>query len=127
MNISHPPGLMNSLKQMMRTLLDIVRTRLELLVDEFEAERLRIGQMLLLGSIALLCFALSILLCTVLIVVLYWDTHREWVLASLSLLFLIAGIFVVYQLRSLARARPRLFASSLAELTHDLEQLDAPP
>jgi uncharacterized membrane protein YqjE len=127
MNISPPPGLMDSVKRMMRTLLDIMQTRLELLVYELEEERLRLGQMLLLGSVALFCFGLSILLCTVLIVVLCWDSHRELVLASLSMLFFITGIFVAYKLRDMARTRPRLFTSSLAELTHDLEQLDAPP
>ena len=125
--MSHSPGLMDSLKRMTCKLLDIVQTRLELLAYEFEAERLRIGQMLLLGSIALFCFGLSILLCTVLIVVLCWDSHRELVLASLAVLFLIIGLMVTNKLRCLARARPSLFSSSLAELAHDLEQLDARP
>lgn len=118
---------MDSLKRLTSTLLDIMQTRLELLAFEFEAERLRVGQMLLVGSIALFCFGLSILLCTVLIVVLCWDSHRELVLASLSLLFFITGLFLVYKLRALARARLGLFSGSLAELAHDLEQLDARP
>jgi uncharacterized membrane protein YqjE len=125
--MAHSPGLMDSLKRMTGTLLDIVQTRLELLAYEFEAERLRVGQMLLLGSIALFCFGLSILLCTVLIVVLCWDSHRELVLASLSVLFLITGLFMANKLRYLARARPGLFSGSLAELAHDLEALDARP
>ena len=118
---------MDSLKRLTSTLLAIMQTRLELLAFEFEAERLRVGQMLLVGSIALFCFGLSILLCTVLIVVLCWDSHRELVLASLSLLFFFTGLFLVYKLRALARARLGLFSGSLAELAHDLEQLDARP
>ncbi len=125
--MAHSPGLMDSLKRMTGTLLDIVQTRLELLAYEFDAERLRVGQMLLLGSIVLFCFGLSVLLCTVLIVVLCWDSHRELVLASLSVLFLITGLFMANKLRALARARRGLFSGSLAELAHDLEALDARP
>ena len=125
--MSHSPGLMDSLKRMLRTLLYIAQSRLELLGYEIEEERLRLGMMLLLGSLALFFLGLGILLCTTLIVVYCWDTHRELVLASLSTLFFIAGIFFAYHLRHLARARPRLFTCSLAELANDLEQLDARP
>jgi uncharacterized membrane protein YqjE len=125
--MSHSLGLMDSLKRMMGTLLGIVHTRMELLAYEFAAERLRIGQMLLFASIALFCFGLSILLCTVLIVVLCWDSHRELVLASLSMLFFIIGLIIAYKFRCLARVRPCLFSSSLAELAQDIEQLSARP
>lgn len=118
---------MDSLKRMTSTLLDIVQTRLELLADEFKEERLRIGQMLLLGSIALFCFGLSILLFTVLIVVMCWDGHRELVLAGLTLVFLITGFFLTYKLRCLSQARSSLFFDSLSELAHDIEHLDNRP
>lgn len=118
---------MDSLKRMTSTLLDIVQTRLELLACEIEEERLRVGQMLLLGSIVLFCLGLSILLCTVLIVVLCWDNHRELVLAGLAATFFITALILMYKLRCLARARPRLFANSLAELAQDIAHLDARP
>jgi uncharacterized membrane protein YqjE len=118
---------MDSLKRLTGTLLQIVQTRLELLADEFEVERLRVGQMLLFGSIALFCLGLCIMLCTVLLVVLCWDSHRELVLASLAALFLGSGLYCVYRLRCLVRGQPGLFSSSLTELARDIEHLEERP
>ncbi len=118
---------MESLKQLAGTLLGIVRTRLELLSNEFEEERLRIRLMLLYGSIALFFFGLGIMLCTVLIVVMCWDSHRELVLGGLAALFFITGIVLSNRLCRLAREKPRLFSTSLAELADDRDQLDTRP
>lgn len=74
------------------TLLAIFQTRLELLSNEAEEERLRVGQMLLYGSVALFLFGLSIMLLTVFIVVLFWGSHRLLVLGGLSALFFIACV-----------------------------------
>ena len=125
--MSDSPGLMESLKQLVGTLLGIVQTRLELLSNEFEEERLRIRLMLLFGSIALFFFGLSIMLVTVLIVVIFWDSHRDLVLGGLAALFFITGIFLSNRLCGLAREKPRLFSASLAELADDRDQLDTRP
>ena len=95
LNMAHPPRLMESLKRTTSTLLDIVHTRMELLAYEFEAERLHVGQMLLLGSIILFWVGLGILLCTVLIVVISWDSHRELVLATLAVCCFMFGLYFV--------------------------------
>lgn len=125
--MSDSPGLMESLKQLAGTLVGIVRTRLELLSNEFEEERLRIRLMLLYGSIALFFFGLGIMLCTVLIVVMCWDSHRDLVLGGLAALFFITGIVLSNRLCRLAREKPRLFSTSLAELADDRDQLDTRP
>ncbi len=52
-------GLMGSLKRLADTLLVIVQTRLELLSNEIEDERLYIEQKLFHGGIALLFFGLT--------------------------------------------------------------------
>ena len=58
------------------TLLVIFQTRLELFSSEVEEERLNIEQMLFYGSIALFFFGLAILLLTIFIVVVFWDSYR---------------------------------------------------
>jgi uncharacterized membrane protein YqjE len=108
-------------------LLAIVQTRLELLANEMEEERLRIGQLLLYGSIALFFFGLAIMLVTVFIVVLRWDNYRLFVLAALAALFFIVGLMVWRAFRRLAREKTRLFCFSLAELSVDRDQLTPPP
>jgi len=116
-------GLMGSVKRLLSTLTSIVSTRLELLVNELQEERLRLTQMLLFALFALFCFGMGILLLTVFIAVLFWDDHRLAVLGALSALFFALGALMVMLLRSKAQAKSRLFSASLAELANDREQL----
>ena len=117
-------GLMGSIKQLLSTLTSIASTRLELLANELQEERLRLTQMLLLALFALFCFGIGILLLTAFIVVLFWDDHRLAALGTLSALFLALGTLMTMLLRSKAQAKSRLFSASLAELTKDREQLE---
>jgi len=118
-------GLMGSIRQLLSTVTSIASTRLELLVNEVQEERLRLTQMLLFTLFALFCFGVGILLLTAFIVVLFWDDHRLAVLGALSALFFALGALTAMLLRSKAQAKPRLFSASLAELTKDRAQLSA--
>lgn len=114
---------MASLKRLAGTMLAILQTRLELLSNEMEEERLRIEQMLLFGSIALFFFGLAIMILTVLVVVLFWDSHRMLVLGSFAALFFVAGLLALNALRRVAREKCKLFSVSLDELANDRERL----
>lgn len=120
-------GLMASLKRLAGTLLAIACTRFELLSNEWEEERLRIGQMLLYGLTALFFFGLAILLLTAMIVVLFWDTYPLAVMGALSALFFIAGFLAWNVMRTLSRQKPRLFSASLSELADDRDRLAPRP
>ena len=117
-------GLMGSIKQLLSTVTSIASTRLELLANELQEERLRLTQMLFFALFALFCFGIGILLLTAFIVVLFWDDHRLAALGTLSALFLALGTLMTMLLRSKAQAKSRLFSASLAELTKDREQLE---
>lgn len=125
--MSESTGLMESLKRLAGTLLAIIQTRLELLSNELEEERLRIGQMLLYGSVALFFFGLAIMLLTVFFVVLFWDDHRLLVLAGFTVLYFVAGLLVWNELRRVTREKSKLFSASLAELADDRDRLAPPP
>lgn len=118
-------GLMESVKRLLGTLSAIVSTRLELLSNELQEERLRLTQMLLFALFALFCFGIGLLLLTVFIVVLFWDDHRLAVLGTLCTLFFVLGVVMTLLLRSKAQAKSKLFSASLAELANDREQLGA--
>ena len=118
-------GLMGSIRQLLSTVTSIASTRLELLANEVQEERLRLTQMLLFTLFALFCFGVGILLLTAFIVVLFWDDHRLAVLGALSALFFALGALTAMLLRSKAQTKPRLFSASLAELTKDRAQLSA--
>jgi uncharacterized membrane protein YqjE len=125
--MSEPVGLMESLKRMAGTLPAIFQTRLELLYSEIEEERWNIQLMLLYGSIALFCFGLAILLLTIFIVVLLWDSYRLPVLGGFIGLYLVAGLLAWNALRRMAGENSKLFSASLAALSGDRDQLALRP
>lgn len=117
------PGLVQSLRRLAATLIALLQTRLELLANELEEERVRLVQVLLWGCIALAFLLLGVVMLTLFVVVLFWDTHRVLVSGLLALTFIAIGLAAVAVARSRARARSRLFSASLAELANDREQL----
>lgn len=109
------------------TLLAIIRTRLELLSSEIEEERWNIQLMLLYGSISLFFFGLSILLLTIFIVVLLWDSYRLPVLGSFIVLYLAAGLLAWNALRRVAREKSKLFSASLSAFSDDRDRMAIRP
>jgi len=116
---------MGSVKQLLSTLISIVSTRLELLANEVQEDRLRLAQMLLFSVLALFCFGLGVLLLTVFAVVIFWDDHRLAVPGVLCVFFFALGTVMALLLRGKAQAKSKLFSASLAELSRDREQLGA--
>ncbi|MFZ2541168.1 MAG: phage holin family protein [Gallionella sp.] len=116
-------GLMGSVKRLASTLTSIVSTRLELLANELQGERLRLTQMFLFYSLALFFWGISMLLLTAFIVVLFWDDHRLAALGGLCILFFVLGTLTAMLWRNKAQSKSKLFSASLAELANDREQL----
>lgn len=116
-------GILRSLRNLAATLVALLQTRLELLVTEIEEERLRLLQLLFWAAGALLFFAIGALLVTLLVVVLFWDSHRIAAIVVLAAVFLAAGIAMAIGVRNRLHARSRLFSTSLGELAKDKDQL----
>jgi len=116
-------GLMVSIKRLLSTLIAIAATRLELLANELNEERLHLGRMLLYFLSALFCFGMGILLLTMFVVMVFWDEHRLAVLGGGALLFLVFGGLMLMRLRHFVETRTKLFSASLAELVRDAEYL----
>lgn len=116
-------GMLVSVRRMLSTLTSIASTRLELLANELQEERLRLMQMLLFVFFALFCFGMSMLLLITFILVLFWDDHRLAVLGMLSIFFFAIGAIFAMLLRGRMQVKSRLFSVSLAELARDREQL----
>lgn len=118
-------GLMASIGRLASTLVAIVTTRLELLANELQEERLRLMRMLVLGLSALFCAGMGVLLFSLFIVVLFWDTHRLAVLGGLCAGFFALAAAMALLLRGKAQSGSKLFSASLAELVKDREHLGA--
>jgi uncharacterized membrane protein YqjE len=117
------PGLLGSARAVLAGLVDIGQTRLQLACTELEEERLRLAELLVIGVAALFCVGIGLVLATLLLVVLFWDAHRVLVLAVATALYLGAAAALVAALRHKARAKPPLFAATLAELRRDRDAL----
>ncbi|HUW51319.1 MAG TPA: phage holin family protein [Sulfuricella sp.] len=115
--------MLASLRIFAATTVAIAQTRLELLANEIEEEKLRFGQLLVFGGIALFCIAVGIVFFAIFITVLLWDNHRLLVLGGFSVLFLGVGVVAIQLFRGHASAGSKLFSTSLAELGKDRQQL----
>jgi uncharacterized membrane protein YqjE len=119
-------GLMGSLKTLAATLVGIGCTRLELLSSEIEEQRVWLSSMLLWTLISLFCAAVGIVLVAILLVVVFWDTYRLLTLFILVFVFVLGAIISSQVALGKARAKPKLFSTSLVELSKDHEQLTPP-
>jgi uncharacterized membrane protein YqjE len=117
------PGLMGSMRQLGGSVLSIFSTRLALLVNELQEEKLRLTQMLFFALFALVCFSFGLLLLTVFVVVLFWDSQRLLVLGLAGTFFFVLAGVMTWLLLAKVRQGSNLFAASLAELEKDRQWL----
>lgn len=116
-------GLLNSLGTLATTLTAVVQTRLELLSADLEEDREHWLSLLALALTALFCLGVGVVLATILLVVVFWDTQRLLVLGICAGLFLSGGIAAwLFAMRKI-KTKPRIFAASLLELSKDRQQL----
>ena len=119
--------LIRSTRNLVATLLTIVRTRLELITVELQIEAQRVAILAVLAVVALFAAGIGLIFAAVTVILIFWDTHR--VLAA----FMVTGAFVGVSLVSglvlfnKIRTKPRLLAATLAELAADARRLRGAP
>lgn len=116
-------AIADSLARLAGTLLGTLHTRLELISVEVEEEMARYSSYLLWIVVALFCAGVAILLAILLIVVLFWDSHREAVLLTLIATFAGIALYIGWRLREAMRNKPRLLGYTLEELRRDTSSL----
>lgn len=117
-----PAGPLAAGRRILRTVSDLAHTRLELFLVELKEERIRIVDALLLLAVGVVCAAMTLILLTFTVVLIFWE-HRVLALVLLTLLY--AGMAV----GALVTLRKRLagwnaFAATLQEFKKDRECLD---
>lgn len=117
-------GLLSSLKNLAVSLIAIVHTRLELISADLEEGRERFISLLALAFISLFSLCFGAVLLTILVVVVFWDTHRLLVMASLTTLFIVVGAVIGAVVIRRLKRMPRMFEASLAELIKDHQEMD---
>lgn len=97
----------------------LAHNRLQILATEVAEEKVRLALAAITGVAGLFFLGLAIVLATILLVVLFWDTHRIEVLAGLSAAFaLLGGGLLALTVRSMRQKVPP-FQVTLGELKKD--------
>ncbi len=118
-------GLFASLPRLVATVLEILRTRVEIVSTELEEERERLRELVIYGFWALFFTSIGIVLITLFVVMLLWQYFGPYVFGALGAIYVTLGLIATVRLRRLLRERPRLFAATLAELRKDRVELGA--
>ncbi|NWF56776.1 MAG: phage holin family protein [Syntrophaceae bacterium] len=124
---NRPAGLFDSAKRLAATLLAVAHARVELFSVELEEEWVRISSILTWSLVAMFCAGIGVVLATLFLVFALWDAHPLLALGIPAALFLVIAGLSWRLVRAKARAKPRPFAASLAELAKDRDQLTSRP
>ena len=117
-------GLFGVLRGGAQSLLAAAQSRLSLLANEIEVEKLRTFRLLLLAQALMFCLGLAFIFCAGLVIFVFWD-QRIPVIAGLSALFFMTSYLLYKKIACIVNDSDPLFAATLAELQEDLRQLKA--
>ncbi|SRR2546422_7183980 len=117
-------GLFESLRNLAKTFLAVVQTRIEIFASEIDEERTRLARIGLLAAVAAFCLGLAVILLVFFLVVLFWDTDRLLAIGVLAGGFAIGGLAACLGLRAAISQRPKFLSATLAELRKDRTKLE---
>ena len=116
-------SLLAASQRLLTTSVEILHTRIEIVATELEEAGAGARQLTIHTLAALFFLAMGLLLATLFVVVLFWETRRLAVLGGFALLYLGIGAGTALLVRRRLRNRPRLFATTLSELGKDRDRL----
>lgn len=116
-------ALTDSIARFGASLIESLHTRLELASLEIEEEFGRYANYFILSLVGLFCGIVTVLLLILLILIIFWDNHRELALSALIAIFTFASVGIFFYLKTAIKNKPRLLAASLGELQNDIAVL----
>ena len=116
-------GLFASVARLLATAIGIAQTRLELLTTELQEEVHRGAEIVVYSVIALLSAGAGMFLLALVVIFLFWDTHRVLAAVSVTGVFFLIAVVAGLILRAKVRAKPPMLDATIAELTKDRASL----
>jgi uncharacterized membrane protein YqjE len=116
-------GLFRSIAQLFATAIGVAQTRLELLSTELQEEVHRVAEIMLWAAVALLCAGVGLFLLALVVIFVFWDTHRIAASIGVTSAFFALAIVAGLVLRAKVRGKPPLLDATLAELKKDRASL----
>lgn len=117
-------SLLRTLRNRFASYIGPLQTRLQLLAVELQEEKLRVAEIGVLAAAGGFFLALSVVVFTFFVIILFWDTHRVLVTGVVTAVYFLIGAAFALAARSRAHAPSRLFADSIAQLDKDREHLE---
>lgn len=108
------------------TLNEVLRVRGALLAVELGEEVERRKRLLVLVAVGATFLHMALVLASLLIVAVFWDTHRIPAIAAMAIVYLALGTAALLRMRRESAEAPTPFSASIAELDQDLTGLRAP-
>jgi len=112
-------GLLVSLRRLIATALELGQTRLELIGNELEEQKLRILAGLVWAALGVMMVGVGVVLLAGCIVLLFWEGYRLQALAVLTFAFLAGGALMLRHATARLKTPAGAFAASIAELAQD--------
>jgi uncharacterized membrane protein YqjE len=122
----HAEGLLDSLRNLARTFVALLQTRLEIFASEIDEGRAHLARVAVLAAVAAFCLGLAVVLLVFFLVVLFWDTNRLLAIGLLTGIFAAGGIAACLRLRTEIVLRPKFLSATLEELRKDARKLERP-
>jgi uncharacterized membrane protein YqjE len=112
-------GFMGTLRVLGDSLMAIVHDRLDLFSLELQEEKFRLIRTFCWISAALFTAMMTVMLASLTLVYLFWESARLAVLGGLTLLYAAALVVIIVGFRRYLARLPRPFSATLDELTED--------
>jgi len=93
-------GPLSAARRLLQTLQAVAENRVELFLTEFKEERARFFDALLLAVVGLICALMALLVMTLTILVIFWDTHRLLALTLMTAVYAVGATVAFVKLRS---------------------------
>ncbi|MBC7605100.1 MAG: phage holin family protein [Ramlibacter sp.] len=116
-------GLLDSLRRMFGTVLEMGQVRLQILGNELEQEKMRLFDGVLIAAIGLMLFCVGVVLLCGLIVMLFAEGYRIAALSVMTVAFIGGGILAMRSGGNRLRGKSHMFHATLTELAQDREAL----
>ncbi len=117
------PGLFTSARRLVSNLIELSLNRLNILSIDIEISLQRILSISSLFLFGVFFSCMAIFLAVILLVVIFWDTHKVLVISSLLAFFVIAGAALFAVARAKLKNMPNIFEATIAELKKDHQSL----
>jgi uncharacterized membrane protein YqjE len=120
-------GLSDATARLGGTIVALLRSRLELASVEFEEERERATELLVLVLSGVLLALFALLFASIFVIACFWDTNRLVAIAGVTLFYVVLAAIVILRLQRRRRDKTTPFAATLAEFGQDVAALRREP